>query len=138
MTESIEMKIANLLVGMEYPDEINPATIDLAKKNGVAIVFGASDDLIEFRGAINDEYGSYGGAEIKLDHTGIIVNECSDRDCPCYHKRMAEARSFIRAVWARDNISWQYESNIPYETFDIMEDGEVYCRGIVFKMESIE
>ena len=35
------------------------------------------------------------------------------------------------------NVSWSYLTDIPHKTFDIMEDGEIYCRGIVFSLDDL-
>ena len=32
---------------------------------------------------------------------------------------------------------WSYETDIPHETFNIYEDGEVWCVGIVFSVEDL-
>jgi len=32
----------------------------------------------------------------------------------------------------------KYETDIPHETFDIYEDGEKFCRGIVFSIDSLK
>ena len=34
-------------------------------------------------------------------------------------------------------IPWTYETNIPHAEFVMYEDGDPYCRGIVFSMDSI-
>jgi hypothetical protein len=40
-------------------------------------------------------------------------------------------------VWGKDDTSWSYETDIPHATFDVLEDGEVYCRGIVFALADL-
>lgn len=34
-------------------------------------------------------------------------------------------------------IPWTYETDIPHETFVIYNDGEPYCRGIVFSVDDV-
>jgi len=107
-----------------------------AKKHGFVIVFGASDDLIEFRGAIYDEVGAYGGGNAFVTENGLVTNECDDEDCPYFQKERAKAQ-IIRAVWCPEKdgktyASWKMETNIPHNTFKIMYDGELYCIGLVF------
>jgi hypothetical protein len=43
----------------------------------------------------------------------------------------------IEAVWAEDGYSWTYRTDIPHATFEITEDGEPYCRGIVFALADL-
>ena len=35
-------------------------------------------------------------------------------------------------------IAWTYRTDIPHETFMIYEDGEPYCRGIVFNIDDVK
>jgi hypothetical protein len=46
----------------------------------------------------------------------------------------------IKAVWDPEDIdaSWKIETEIPHETFDIMEDGELFCRGVVFHVDDVK
>lgn len=34
-------------------------------------------------------------------------------------------------------ITWAYVTEIPHETFMVYEDGESYCRGIVFSIDDV-
>jgi hypothetical protein len=43
----------------------------------------------------------------------------------------------IEAIWGKDGYSWTYKTDIPHATFDIFEDGEKFCRGIVFDIKSL-
>ena len=42
-----------------------------AKENGLVIVYGASDDLMEFDGAIYDEGGCFDGGRVYFDRDGV-------------------------------------------------------------------
>jgi hypothetical protein len=50
----------------------------------------------------------------------------------------------IKAIWAPkdDNekvfASWLIETEIPHENFNIMEDGELFCRGVVFHVDNVK
>ena len=60
MIEKMTMEtLAAILDGREIGSEITKAEADQAKAAGLVVVFGASDDLMEFRGAIYDEIGCY-------------------------------------------------------------------------------
>lgn len=132
----IEKEIADELNGLEYTEDIRPEIIEYAKKNGVVIVFGASDDLMEFRGAIKDEASCYGGEIIYFNRSGELKSECDNPFCP-YFDAARENANKIEAVWDSEGYSWTYKTDIQHETFDILEDGEKYCRGIVFSVDAL-
>ena len=132
----IAKEIAAILDGMEYGEDIKEHDIEYAKVNGAVIVFGASDDLMEFRGAIEDEVSCYEGGPAYLDENGLIVNKCDSEDCPYFAEKLLHAKH-IEAVWNSEGYSWIYKTLIPHETFEILEEGEKYCRGIVFSMEDL-
>lgn len=133
----IEKDIAEMLDGLEYAEEIRPDIIEYAKKNGAIIVFGASDDLMEFRGAINDEASCYGGGAVYFDRSGELRSLCDSEDCP-YFALVRDKASKIEAIWDSEGYSWTYKTAIPHETFDVLEDGEKYCRGIVFSVDALD
>jgi len=126
---------ATLLNRREYGSEVTAAESRLFRDNGLVVVFGASDGLIEFRGAIDDELGAYGGTAVPLTDSGLLV-EC---DCECPHYRKAKDRAVhLRAIWDDGSgWSWKYQAPFPHVQFDILEDGEPYCRGIVFKLADV-
>lgn len=126
--------LAMRLQGREYRAEITKTEDAEAKAAGLVVVFGAGDDLMEFRGAINDEVGAYEGATVALTDKGLCRNECEAEDCPA-HIAAVEAARKIEAKWCPDiGISWAYSTDIPHFIFEVMEDDEVYCQGIVFAL----
>jgi hypothetical protein len=130
---SIRDEIAAQLNGSEYPLRISKDISEAAKLAGVVIVYGASDDLMEFDGAIHDEIGAYEGATAYLTKDGLLQNECEDEDCPHFAKMKASAAT-IEALWDNAGYSWTYKTSIPHATFEVVEDGEKYCRGVVFNL----
>ena len=128
-----------LLNGMEYGEEIATEIQQCLKGSGLVAVFGASDDLMEFRGAIYDEVGCYDGGTAYLTKDGLLINKCDEDDCP-YFEQIKKQVMTIEALWNNENepaIAWTYKTDIPHSTFEIMEDGEVYCRGIVFSLSDL-
>lgn len=135
-------EFAEMLNGREIGEEITPDEVKLAKENNIVVVYGASDDLMEFEGAIYDELDAWEGTIARVSKEGILKPPCEDNPECCkfkcvYFKKSWSNAKTIKAVWGENNISWTYETEIPHETFDIMEDGEVYCRGIVFSMDNL-
>ena len=129
-------EIAALLDGIEYGAELPAETVLDAKRSGAVIVFGASNDLIEFRGAIEDELLICGGGFAYLDKNGLFRNKCDNKDCPYFIEKLVYAKAII-AIWDCGGYSWMYTTEIPHETFEILEDRKQYCRGIVFSMEDL-
>ena len=104
-------EFAKMLDGREYLHEITKEEEALAKELGFVVVFGYSDDNAELRGAIYDEIGCFDGGKLE-------------------HKDLPDA---IYAKWCdrESNYPWSYETSIPHETFNIYENGDYWCIGIV-------
>ena len=127
-------ELASLLNGREYREEITKEEEQIAESNGLVVVFGYSDDNVEFRGAINDEVGAYEGTTILLDQDGII--EGCEEGCS-HSQKAADKCRVIEAKWEDDGYTWSFETDIQHETFEILEDGEKFCRGIVFHISAL-
>lgn len=132
----IEKEVADMLNNIEYDEEIREDILKYAKENGAVIVFGASDDLMEFRGAIEDEVSCNDGCCIHIDGNGLVQNKCKDEDCPYFEEKLLHTKT-IEGIWDSEGYSWIYTTEIPHETFEMLEDGQKYCRGIVFSMDKI-
>lgn len=135
-------ELAEMLSGRKYGMEITSEEARAAKDAGLVVVYGYSDDNAEFRGAIDDEVGAYDGGTVYLTETGILESpscECAeDCDCPYFDAARKKAQT-IKAVWHDEGgPCWTFETDIPHETFTIMEDGEPWCAGIVFSMTDLE
>jgi len=133
--------LAKRLNGREIGDEIAQAEEQEAKLAGLVVAFGASDDLMELRGAICDEAGCYDGGDLFLDKEGLVPSERDDRwtdaEMERYLVRKKTARK-ITAVWCgEDPYSWTFKTDIPHATFEIVEGDEKYCRGIVFELAAL-
>lgn len=134
-----EEQLAALLNGRTYGDEITPEEEAQAKASGLVVIFGESDDLVEFRGAINDEIGAYGGTTFYLTPTGPLDQHS---DCNCafcgYEKARCQALK-IEAVWGEPcEPTWTFKTTAPNATFEISDEGERFCRGIVLHVDDIK
>ena len=131
-------ELAAKLNGREYLKEITADEATQAKIAGLVVVHGGSDDQIYFAGAICDEGYCYDGRKILFDAKGVLPSwdsaSESEESAQEYFERKAKART-IEALWDNEpGYSWTYKTDIPHETFEIVEDGEPYCRGIVFNV----
>ena len=129
-------KIAEMLNGLQYPNEPGEEIIELAKANNIVIVLGSSDDLMEFRGVIHDEVDAWEGTTAFISKNGIF-EEC---ECECKYSISEKNKcSKVDAIWDdkdRD-CSWSYDTDIPHAEFKMMEGNEVYCYGIVFSLNDL-
>ncbi len=126
--KSMDIKeFVKMLDNREYGfPQFTKEELQIAKENGFVIVYGASDDLMEFSGAITDEGDCFDGGVVWFNKERVT-------DGP-----ITTAERCIEALWCKeDDITWTYKTDIPHETFIIYEDGEAYCRGIVFSLESM-
>ena len=127
--ESLVKSWAERLNGREYGSEITTVEAAEAKRDGIVVVFGYSDDNMEFVGALNDEVGCFEGGIASVCEFGVYGKEVP------FNTKLDE----IKAVWNdAGSPAWSYETDIPHEKFNIYEDGELYCKGIVFSMDDLK
>lgn len=137
--EDLLVEVAARINRCQYREETSKEFESLLKEKNLVVVYGASDDLMEFVGAMYEEEGAYGGLTVYLNKDGILRNECNEgEDCPYYAAHVASQIFIaIEAVWCEGEYSWTYKTDIPHESFDIMEDEDYYCRGIVFSLDDL-
>lgn len=129
--------LAALLNGREYGDEITTDEQEQAKAAGLVIVYGYSDDCVELDGAINNELGAYGGVTFKVNANGLVprwedVEHGDEEACERYFRIKSAPANAIKADYVKG--VWIIRAGIPHSTFEVMEDGELFCRGIVFRL----
>jgi len=123
----------------QYTEETTPELEAVAKASGLVIIFGASDDLMEFRGAIDDEVGCWDGGKALIDSKGVLPAReqiDNDEDLEDFFQRRKTAKE-IEAIWAKGEYSWQYKTAIPHAVFDVLEDSDKYCQGIVIDLRDL-
>ena len=109
--------------------ELTLSQKEFCTNHDIVVVYGYSDDLVEFDGAIREEVGAWEGATIYVDADGPI-EPC---ECECkYYKAAVSNAKHISAYWCRDGWSWEFTTVIPHAEFFFYSEGEKYCRGIVF------
>lgn len=125
-------EIAEKLNGIAYGENISDIEAE-AKEHGIVIVMGASDDLVEFSGAIEDEGGvAYAkGGNVYFDCSGVSQDD-------------TKRENVIEAIWcdAFDEngipATWTYKSEIPHEKFEVFDEEGIYCIGIVFSIDDLK
>jgi hypothetical protein len=129
---------AALLNGREYKKEMTPEEIEAARKAGIVIVYGFSDDTTLIHGAIEESVSTVNGAQFYLTPTGLF-EECP---CDCKYSREAKQKAkALEAIWCKGPYVWHYETKIPHVTFEIIDnqpaDNLKFCQGIVFELKAL-
>lgn len=135
--------LASALNGVQYGKETTGKSFLEAKESGLVIVYGASDDLVEFSGAFDEECGAYGGTDvfILMKEGGEIEALEDEHDCECtYCGYEAKKKSAVKisAKFDHKGYTWFIETEIPHATFEVMEGDEKFCRGIVFNVDDLK
>ena len=76
----------------------------------------------------------------QLNKNGLLEFHRDEKTCNnCkYFKAYMENIKYIKALWYDGEYIWSYETSIPHTTFDIIEDGRKYCRGIIFNINNLK
>lgn len=116
--------LAVALHGREYPFDLTGEEQAQAKAAGLVVIFGADDNLMKLRGAEHGDRNCRSGDSFIFDRSTLVP------PTRCHFK--------VEPIWSdQDDASWTYRTDVPHATFDIMEDGEVYCRGIVINVADL-
>lgn len=139
--EQLALSLNGRLIGQE----ITEAEERTAKQEGLLVIFGASDDLCELRGAIYHEIGAPGDILIQ---DGVLLPEIEDDEAKVLSrhslleemKKRRERALRVTACWCavRGGPAWTYKTTAPHATFEVIEDGEVWCRGVVIDLKELE
>lgn len=132
-------EMAALLDERERTQEMTLEEQRKASDSGLVVIMGASDDLVEFSGAIHDEISAIGGAEFYMNASGLVQNECPEGDdCPYFKERLEKAKKF-KAIFGdpERGAAWNFDTEVPHEKFTIVEGDEKFCVGIVVRMEDL-
>lgn len=115
--------LAAMLNGREYSQEITSEEEKLAAESGLIVAFGASDDLLEFRGALGGELGGYNKITCCVTGDGKIK------------RKKVDGGASVQATYCGEKLpnAWLVETDAQHANFDIMEEGELFCRGVVFE-----
>ena len=139
-------ELAEILDGTQYPnrelEDRIAENIDAILENDQIIAYPQSDDLIEFRGCIDDE----GGHDTLLSEEGtdIYYPECDNDRCP--HEQYQIYRLKHVVCEATDEDGWKVElkksedgglETIHTASFQILEGDDVYGTGIVFTVGNV-
>jgi hypothetical protein len=158
MTRTEVTQQAQKFNGREYPLRLTTAEKQSLKDAGLVVIHPHSDDCAEIEGAITDEASVWEGDDFLLNKGGLIdpclhgLEQYTDQYSKISFDRLegkgflaalenfcGAARSAIKveAVWGQDGYSWQYKLDIPHAVFDLMEDGEIMAKCVVFHVDDM-
>ena len=117
-----------------YRFEMREGLAEELKEKNVLMVFGASDDLMEFEGAICDEFYDI----VKFDNkNNLIENDCFDDECPYFLEKLEESKFFIKPIFCKE-VTFDLETNVSnFEKIDVVEDEELYGYAYLFDLDNI-
>ena len=132
-------QFAERLNGREYRSEITKEEEVEAASSGLVVVYGASDDLVEFAGSISDEMGE--GSELQFNKKGDFLPYMED-DIEEFIKDndlmdLVLSRYPNKLTGNYDGV-WRFSTDIPHAKFTVFEDGEEATIGIVFNITDLK
>lgn len=146
-------RLAEIINGREYREEVTPEIEQVAKASNLVIIYWYSDDWVELRWAINDELWAYNWTSFYISKSWKLLNrrwetsnEIDDLDIndntktvlkELYIKYLSENAANITADYDTDWYSWVIKTDCPHSTFEIMEEWEKFCKWIVINLNDI-
>jgi hypothetical protein len=139
-------ELATMCDGLDIRDFPTDEITKAASDNGLVIVYGASDDLMEFCGAIEDEFGCYDGGTVKIDKQGLLpsfqemVEDEDEERLEEYFLRKKGSKEITSKWCDGSEYAWSYDTIITHETFVLADDNndtKTYCQGIVFSINDL-
>ena len=157
-------ELAARLNGCERRDDFPKELIEAARENNLVIIYGASDDLVCFAGAITDEADASDGGTFFLSKKGIPESDCTSDECPYYKRWLKQSIQSGRVkkvdvYWCGlrrgepmphdmyekiGKPTWSYvctQFHGQFATFDIFDtegdDRDYFCRAVVIDLDQI-
>lgn len=128
------MTAAELAAKLDGKDFMTEMPEDDARENRLFIVFGYSDDLIEIRGFQDEEIYAFSGETFYINpETGYVAAEEGDETE--YFKNTVS--NWGKVYGEYKNRVWEFETKIPHSTFNLYDEDDLFCKGIVFSMDDL-
>lgn len=136
--QTVAQALASRLDGRQYTREITAAECLSAQQAGLVIVFGAGDDLLEFRGAILDELcGAIDGTRVYVIGDRVLCQEKFEAEKRVLERHGHNIKAIeVEAVWCPQdlNASWLIKAPNSHP-FNIYDGSELYCQGVIFAIQ---
>ena len=128
-------QFAKILSKRDFSEGLSDVETECAKRNGLVVVTGYSDDLIELEGAIRAEGNCFQGGDfyLKRNRGKWALNEGRGK------------LNNISALWYDKNafmddgdpIPWTYKTDIPHANFIAANGGDPFSEGFVFDVREL-
>ena len=143
-------EFAAMLHGRDCQPNLSPEELLLAKHRGFVVVYGDSDDRVEFEGAIREE--GHTNPFTKNSPAGVLVlsekGALLEEDSVLYAEYIKENRNVITVFYcSKDGLNWVFETDIPHETFLTYDGGyneefadfdDGFARCFVFEVSALK
>ena len=143
-------EFAAMLHGRDCQPNLTPDELLLAEQKGFVVVYGDSDDRVEFVGAITAE--GYTNPLAKDCPAGVLAlsedGRLLDDESDLYAEYIKENRNVINVFYcSKDGLNWVFETEIPHETFLTYDGGydeeyadldDGFARCIVFEASALK
>ncbi len=133
--------VAVMLNGREYGSEVSPAEEIEFKNAGIVVVYGYSDDCVEFEGAVNSEIGIWNAGYIPLLNGVPSDMDCATEvikasGCPTL-KDVSKRLKHIKVKCGMNG--WEFDAEFPHEKFSIVErESDDPCgEGLVYSLADL-
>ena len=104
--------------------------MDVAKENGIVVIYGASDDLIEMDGYLRDEISHWDSNAWKRTFHLTVDKKLS------WSSKNSVGKFTVN--WCNGDFTWEFSTDIPHETFSIFDEDRKFCKGIVFYAKDVD
>jgi hypothetical protein len=131
--------VALMLDGREYGSEVSPREETEFKNAGIVVVYGYSDDCVEFEGAVNTEIGIWNTGNIPLLNGVPFDVPCATEEfethcCPLL-KEVAKRLKYIKSKFGVNG--WEFDADFPCEKFTVVEEGDAYGVGLIYALADL-
>lgn len=146
-------RLAEIINGREYREEVTPEIEQVAKASNLVIIYWYSDDWVELRWAINDELWAYNWTDFIIEKSWKCIatidqveEMLDDSDIEydtkeilnkIYKEHLEKNSTEVVASYDEDWYSWVIKTDCPHSTFEIMEEWEKFCKWIVINLNDI-
>lgn len=134
---SKQSKLALLLNGREYREEITDLEAKQAFNDGLIVVHGESDDICYFAGYFSDEKGAFeGNTWYWTGEEFKSADEIEEKD-----GNPDDCKFWVEQQWCPTEFdgSWKFSTNIPNTAEFIIKEGEeIYGNGLVISIENLK
>ncbi|MBE5801087.1 MAG: hypothetical protein E7319_02255 [Clostridiales bacterium] len=132
-------EVAAMLTQRAYGSEVTREETKQFAEAGIVVVYGYSDDCVEFVGAVESEIGVWNERDIPLLNGEPFFVPCAD-DCEDNHcVLLKETSKRLKHIYSKfSGNGWEFDADFPHEKFCIFEDGDIFGEGLVYALADLK